>query len=541
MAAPQFSPGAQTSNAPLATGPYSISGTVVSAAGGNPLDRAEVTLSSINQQGAPGSEVLTTETGNFRFDHLAAGKYTLRADRRGYIAGGYQEHENFETAIVTGPNLDSQNISLALFPESIIGGVITDDSGDPVGGARVALYRQDNYTGESRMNRARTETTDDTGTYEFSRLRPGTYYLSVSARPWYSFQPSPKSDATGNPLPDDQQPHSPLDVAYPITFYPNATDSASASPIVLMKGDPVEANLSLHAVPAIHIQIHIPQPTPGRNMAIPQLTTDVFGTEQGEQSAQFIMTGRGGNMIADLGGVAPGHYTLREFGRDGEVRGPTVDLTTSQTIDFTPTAASVDVSGKLAMASGQKLPAGMFASLFSANSRTLDAFARVAPDGTFDFHSVIPGTYELQVQENGRALAVAQIAASGAEVHGTRFTVAADPVLLAATLVTGATTVTGYAQSNGKGIGGVMILLAPLDPNAGSGLYRRDQSDSDGSFSLNRVIPGAYTLVAIQDGWTLDWAHPEVVAPYLARGLKLQVSGQQKTLALPEPLVIQSR
>ena len=35
-----------------------------------------------------------------------------------------------------------------------------------------------------------------------------------------------------------------------------------------------------------------------------------------------------------------------------------------------------------------------------------------------------------------------------------------------------------------------------------AGLIRRDQSDSDGSFALRDVVPGQYTVVAIQDGWT---------------------------------------
>jgi hypothetical protein len=71
-------------------------------------------------------------------------------------------------------------------------------------------------------------------------------------------------------------------------------------------------------------------------------------------------------------------------------------------------------------------------------------------------------------------------------------------------------------------------------------LDRMDQSDSDGSFTLYRVFPGNYTLVAIEGGWSLDWERPEVIAPYLARGLKVQVTNQ-KTLNLSEAVDVQPR
>ncbi|HEX4066074.1 MAG TPA: carboxypeptidase-like regulatory domain-containing protein [Acidobacteriaceae bacterium] len=552
---PPLPPSAPSDSASLsqapAPGPYSISGTIVSATTGAPLDRADVALATVG--GSQIASTLTGETGTFRFDHLGAARYTLEASRRGYLTAGYQEHDQFETAIVTGPGLDSQNIRFTLSPGAVVSGVVTSDSGEPIGGARVTFYRQMHENGESRTVVNRSETTDDTGSYEFSRLRPGSYYISVTATPWYAFHPNPKNDANGNPLPADQQPHSPLDVAYPTTFYPNATDSASATPIVLSPGDRIEANLSLHAVPAIHLQIRIPQPSgPGRGISMPQLSTDVFGTEQSQPYSQVFMSGPPGNMIADIGGVAPGQYTLREYGREGEVSGPTLDLTTSQTVEFTASANTVDISGKLAMASGQHLPAGVTASLVpsgpaasgpvaSGPNRMFNNSDRVSADGSFDFHSVAPGTYELEVYSSGRTLAVAQMAASGAEVQGSHFTVAGDAVLLAATLVSGSVTITGYAQSSGKAVGGAMILLVPRDPNASREIYRRDQSDSDGSFILRRVIPGAYTLVAIQDGWTLDWAHPEVIAPYLARGLRLQIADQQKTLTVSEPIAVQPR
>jgi len=59
------------------------------------------------------------------------------------------------------------------------------------------------------------------------------------------------------------------------------------------------------------------------------------------------------------------------------------------------------------------------------------------------------------------------------------------------------------------------------------GLARRDQSDSDGSFSLHDVVPGNYILVAIEDGWELDWTQPQVIGRYLPGGIPVTVTDKE--------------
>jgi hypothetical protein len=56
-----------------------------------------------------------------------------------------------------------------------------------------------------------------------------------------------------------------------------------------------------------------------------------------------------------------------------------------------------------------------------------------------------------------------------------------------------------------------MVVLVPRNPEANGDLFRRDQSDLDGSFALHKVIPGPYTVCAIENGWDLDWGKPDVL------------------------------
>jgi protocatechuate 3,4-dioxygenase beta subunit len=534
---------AQTSPRPTpasGSGLFTISGTVVSATTGTPLDRAEITLSTTEPTVSPIGQAVTGENGEFRFDHLEAGNYRVEAFRRGYIAAGYQEHDGFYTGVVTGPGLDTRGLRLALDANAVIGGAVTDDSGEPVAGARVRLFRQESVNGEERVVGTQTEMTDDNGTYEFSRVRAGTFYVSVTASPWYAFHPNPKADTNGNLVAADQQPHSPLDVAYPTIFYENGTDSDSATPVTVKSGDHVEADFSLHAVPSLHIQVRLQAPGENRPVAMPQLMQQVFGSDENLPASEFTVGTRSGGMVADLSGIAPGNYELRQFGQSGDGnRTASVDLSSNQTIDLASSSAAsgIDVSGKIALVSGSRLPNHTnitFQSIEDANGRGTEV---LASDGTFALRSMPPGHYDVHVSSSEGELAVLQMAATGAAIQGNRITVGTQPVLLAATLARGMTTVSGFVRQNGKGVGGAMILLIPRNGGLRD-LYRRDQSNSDGSFTLSRVVPGDYTVVAIDDGWTLEWGRAGAMARYLARGLHVQVTGQAR-LILPGSVEVQ--
>jgi hypothetical protein len=86
-----------------------------------------------------------------------------------------------------------------------------------------------------------------------------------------------------------------------------------------------------------------------------------------------------------------------------------------------------------------------------------------------------------------------------------------------------------------------MIVLVPEDPGEHRDLFRRDQSDLDGTFSLSSVPPGSYTLVAIEDGWGLDWSRPEVIAGYAKHGRAVVVSKNSKSVQVKEAVEVQPK
>jgi hypothetical protein len=88
--------------------------------------------------------------------------------------------------------------------------------------------------------------------------------------------------------------------------------------------------------------------------------------------------------------------------------------------------------------------------------------------------------------------------------------------------VKGGSKIEGVAMKDGQPFVGAMVLLVPKDASRSS-LLRRDQSDSDGTFSLTDIAPGQYTLIAIDDGRDLAYAEDGVLDAYLKGGRSLEV------------------
>ncbi len=59
-----------------------------------------------------------------------------------------------------------------------------------------------------------------------------------------------------------------------------------------------------------------------------------------------------------------------------------------------------------------------------------------------------------------------------------------------------------------------MVLLVPEFGENIEDDSRMDQSDSDGTFAISGILPGKYLLMAIDDGWDLEWFNPAVLNPF---------------------------
>jgi 5-hydroxyisourate hydrolase-like protein (transthyretin family) len=519
---------------PAAAASYRIAGTVVNAVTGEPVRRASVAVLTTESD----QTVMSVETdneGRFAFEDLAAAKYPLTASKRGFLTSSFDQHDGgFSTAIVTGEGQETTGLVFRLMPGAVLHGVVTGDGGDPVENARVMLFmKPHNHNPWSRTTQAGEALTDDTGAYEFDGLAAGDYLLAVKAKPWYALY----SLADKERKRPENDPAAALDVAYPVTFFDATTDESSATTIALAGGSRDEANINLHAAPALHLLVPAPG-GPNGSVTTPILRQSVLGTPLVSVGAGFVPGGE--TMLMEFTGVSPGHYELTQGDPPHIME---LDATASQQVDPSLGTPTVAISGTLQRPPGVALPENLtllLSSLDAANGQT--SLQANTVKGSFSFEGVSPGTWQLSAFSPGKSLSVSSIIVGTKAQQGSHFTVKEKPVQIEATICLGETRVEGFAKENGRGVAGVMVVLVPRNPAANNDQFRRDQSDSDGSFSLHGVVPGEYTVVAIEDGWELDWSRPEVIERFLPNGIAVVVSESSgKLVRLSEGVKVQSR
>jgi 5-hydroxyisourate hydrolase-like protein (transthyretin family) len=518
-----------------------ISGTVLGAKTGQPLAEADVELvNALDHHRLAGAQ--TDAEGRFQFTGLSDGRYDLRASRRGYITAAYQEHQEVSTAIVTGEGLDTTGIELTLEPQGVIFGVAEDSSGDPVPQARLTLYRQDRRSETQKMVRVMDATADAMGNYEFRRLAPASYYVCAAGMPWFATR---RRD--GRP-PGTNRPRSPMDMAYPVTCYPGVTDANSAEPVSVAEGDRIPVNLSLAAVPSVQVSIELPPGDRSNGISIPQLRQEIFGDQEPAQSGGSWVSFQkendpSGPASVVFSGLAPGQYEIELTSPGGgAMHFATLDATSDHaSLDSTQAVAEAAISGKIEMDGGAALPSTLVLTLTPQQGGD-GVNAPVDSSGSFSVQSLRPGVYETELVTGGLyALEITRLKAAGAGVTGHSLKIGSDPVTLAVSASEPRASVKGLVHVDGKPASGVFLVLVPADPAAGRDAWRQNQSDSDGTFIFPHVFPGSYTLVAIREGWTLDWARRGVIGRYLAKGVKVDVAAGAKAVELKEPLEAQPK
>jgi protocatechuate 3,4-dioxygenase beta subunit len=545
---------------------FRVSGRVLNALNGQPLARAAVILGpaqGAEPQGAEPSQgvllsqrVLTGDDGSFEFDGLAPGKYSLVGQAHGFARQGWDEHEGYFTAVVVGPNLQSEGLVFRLRPDASVSGTITDEQNEAVRGAQVMLFRARLENGQ-QMTRMQAQTlSNDLGRYRFGHLLPGTYFVAVASHPWYaqgslssrrreglSTQGQGQEPSTGAVAQDASQTTqsqetqsqetqkptepiaSPLDVAYPVTFWVGTTDVSQASPIILTAGDRTLADVVLTAVPALHLRIKGVNGDPTQGYSA-NLVEHLFDGSIIQVSGESSRTG---NEI-EITGVPPGQVEVNfeSFGKNSVSWSQPLDLANDTEISAAEGFVSPQISGEVQL-DGGAVPEGASIALLNRLSN-VSVGARLGPKGEFQIEDsgVKPGAYTVLLNAPGAI--VRGVSASGAKVVGQEVEISGGgPIHLVVRASQKLGQVAGTALRAGKPEGGAMVVLVPLDPVKDTSLIRRDQSDSDGTFTLASVLPGRYTVVAIADGWDLEWMSPAVLKPYLKDGETVNVTAGGKS------------
>jgi Carboxypeptidase regulatory-like domain len=519
-----------------------ITGTVVDALNGKPLAHARVGITLIN--GGNRRTVITGADGRFLFQELARGKYVLMAEKAGYPRQAFEGHESYYTSIAAGPGLHSEELVFRMQPESSISGTITNERDEPVIGAEVLLSPAGPFF--RKQAELLSETTDRRGYYAFDHLSPGTYRLAVSGKPWFSQcqrqrvviissrniegalglrAVEPNSTTGDEPADEQEAPEAGAELkrAFPLTFYPQTTDAAAATPIVLSTGRQFVADMQLNDVPAFGLRVvgHA-----GEAQLDAEIEQQVF---DGNNPAIPSSSERDSAQAVHFDCLAPGHYDLHiSVSRDGKTRTlhREVDLSADTDIDIAQAPTTVPVSGSIRLSPPASLPSG-FRVCIKGGEAEGRYCSLVSASGEFNFGTGVPtGSYEIQTRP--LHLFVHRLGVAGARVKLEEGELEIDgdqAVRLSLVAAAERALLNGVVMNKGQPFAGALVLLVPADDENEIMLYAQDQSDSDGTFTLRDLFPGRYILLAIEHGWDVDWSTPAAVKPYLEHGQAITLQG----------------
>jgi protocatechuate 3,4-dioxygenase beta subunit len=517
---------------------FKIAGTVVNAMTGAPLSQARISIADTKDR-AKVTSMITSESGHFEFLQLKPGKYSLQGAKRGFLSAAYEQHEQFSTAIVTGAEFSTENLVLRLTPMALISGHVFDEFGDPVRNAQVVLYFENHNGGITRTARLFNSTTDDRGFFDFNMLRPGNYFISVTAKPWYAIHPVTAPEASGHRA---SQVSPSLDVVYPTTYYNGASEADRATSIEVKGGDRLQFEMHLNPTPALHLVLRVPLDERGQQtgFTMPTLQKRVFDSVQFVQMEGMQPVAPG---VYEVSGVPPGRYTVRtqnsnsgqmEVSADIDLAHDGQELSNSRGEPLGSLKVTVKMPGQ------EPLPKQYFLGLQDSRLR-LVAFKQGDPSGQLSFENLAPGKYAIRFGSQTKPYSVVRTFSPAGDSPGHDVMVTPGAALdLTAVLSVGVVNIEGVVHKKDKPVAGIMVALVPKDPAGNIELFRRDQSDFDGTFLLQGVIPGSYTIVAIEDAWGLDWLQPNVLARYVQYGQSLTIGELMRgSVHLPDSVEVQ--
>jgi protocatechuate 3,4-dioxygenase beta subunit len=494
-----------------------VEGSVVSLTD-EPLRRATLRL-----LGAPGPtstnappqtnnySVSSDATGHFRFEVIEPGRYTLLAERTGYVRQYYGARApgrgGLMLTVAEGSHLTG--LTIAMTPQGIIAGTVEDEDGEPLSGVQVMVYRMGYQNGEKQFIPANSASVNPDGTFMVGNLAPGRYYMSASdTRPMMM---GGVAERSGSRAPE---------TGYLTTYYPGTAERSAATAVDLAAGMHLRGfEIRLIRARVYKIRGTVTGLSNETGTYLTLMRTDGSGIFN-MQSARPIMLQRDGSFM--FSGVAPGSYVIRS-NRNGPVNAgqtPVVaysPLTISdQDLDGIAVLLSsgIDLTGIISVEGAQSSTPqttmehqqpkpNLRIGLQIADGTFGSPGVQAKDDGTFDAHGLIPGKYRVSIFGQPQGSYVKHVQFGGVDItHDNLDLTSGSGGALSILLSPKAASVSGLVRDeNGNAVSNIPVTLwSPGRP--ANGLYdapRSTSTDASGAFQFANLAPGEYRAAAWED------------------------------------------
>ncbi len=181
----QSLPSSSSSSAAQSSTPAraTLSGIVAKDPGSEPVKKALIELIAESQSDGGNYTAVTGVDGSFRIENIVPGRYRMFVERPGFqeIDKHHRRTEGRTLALSAGQEM--KDFVIHLQAAAVIEGRVTDEDGDPMPEAQVAVLRQTFIAGRSHWEQVGAERTNDLGEYRIAGLAAGSYFVSVTPPP----------------------------------------------------------------------------------------------------------------------------------------------------------------------------------------------------------------------------------------------------------------------------------------------------------------------------------------------------------------------
>jgi protocatechuate 3,4-dioxygenase beta subunit len=499
----------------------SISGTVTSAATGEPLRKARAQLLLMGQRGAQPTVALTDSTGHFTVDSIQPGQYILTVERDSYVVQQYgQDQPGKPGAVLTlaaGQKLG--DLSFRLQKCAAISGRVVDETGEPIEHAQIRLIIRNYRGGKQNFDDVGQGMSDDHGEYRVYDIRPGRYYIMAIYQ-----------GRTYGEIADD------FHIAYVPVYYPNAISADRASPIEVKAADEI-AGIDFSLT--------------GSQVTAYEVSGKVINTITGKfgPGSMVMLTARSADEPRDFGhdtavnpqdgtfrfsDVLPGDYQVTAMSNEnGQRHDASEDITVGssnlQNISLVITQG-IDIAGRVTL-EGVRDTSGISVALnrpgmnFVAPPR-----ATVQPDGTFVLKGVTDGKYNIRVASQCNGCYIKSATSRGVDLLSSGIQISSDMGPSSVEIVFSGNTAELSGTVTGSGdipAAGAFVALIPADdmPNRDDH-FETSTTDQYGRFDISGIVPGRYEAYALDkvDQDAEPYRDPDFLKPFAQKGRSVYLS-----------------
>ena len=509
-----------------------IRGRITSLDTGKPLRRAQVRLASEYEFLGTPRTASTSSDGRYEFRDVAPGRYTLRAERSGYLALTYGQRRPGEQGrpLEIAEKGVAEKVDFALPRMSVISGRVLDDLGEPIAGITVWVLQTRYIQGRRQLVATGANArTDITGRYRLLSLPAGDYAVMGTTRETWPHDSDPKQV-----------------FGYAPTYFPGTSTAAQAQRVKV--GAAQEASgidFSLVAGRTSNVRGTATSasglPLGGETVT---MAHEIGGPTMWMGSAVAVAATKvAGDGSWTLSNIPPGDYRLsiraaargNEPAQEGQI---TINATGVDVEGVSLVAgAGGTVRGEVVTDDGSPLPAGFdrmqVRPPFNPNARMMISVlhpdnGRVQSDGSFEVHGVLgdtvlsvgplTGEWTLKaIEVEGRDMADLPLPIEhGKTLSGVRVVLTNRPTTIRGTL----------RDDRQNPAEGTVIVFAEESTKwrEGSRTIRATRLDQRGLFTFKGLPAGDYFLVALDSVQEGQWYDPEFLEGLKGRARRVAIA-----------------